>query len=248
MLENMENKLTSLPLFNGLSVTEKHELLQGGNMRSFKCGQHIFMQGEEITHFYIVCSGLVQLFRETPDGQELTADILTAGRTMGKKEVFDRHGKRHYLSAVATTDVSLLEFPAQWLKNAAIKYPAMALNIISAISEYAHLVEIEAEHKSSMSVTQQLACFLQRICIVHDLDPRGFELPYSKTLIASRLGMQLETLSRTLPKLKECGIEVKGSKVSISDAEAIEKYVCSHCSIEGGCETHNKFIDKFKPV
>ena len=48
-------------------------------------------------------------------------------------------------------------------------------------------------------------------------DVHGFTLPFKKSLIASRLGMELETLSRALPKLKEHGITVKGSQVVFHD-------------------------------
>lgn len=241
---NLAEIAKRMPLFAGLSDDERDVLLKDGKMRSFKRGENIFLHGDPIKSFYIVTDGVVQLMRETPDGQEVTTDIITTGRTMCKKEAFEASKRNHQLSGVAATDVILIEFPASWLKSAAMKNPALALNIITAISEYAHIVEVEAEHKSTMSATQQVACFLQRLCILNDYDPRSFELPYSKTLIASRLGMQLETFSRTLPKLAEHGIKVNGTHVEFFDADAIEEYVCGHCSIEGECATHQAVANK----
>ena len=64
-----------------------------------------------------------------------------------------------------------------------------------------------------MSTTEILASFLKDTCKSYGIDSHSFTLPFKKSLIASRLGMELETLSRALPKLKEHGITVKGSQV-----------------------------------
>ena len=95
-----------------------------------------------------------------------------------------------------------------------------------------------------MSATQLVACFLQRLCVLYDFNPREFELPYSKTLIASRLGMELETFSRTLNKLKENGISVEGTRVMIHDLRRIEQFVCATCSVAEDCTTHKNMEKK----
>jgi len=48
-------------------------------------------------------------------------------------------------------------------------------------------------------------------------------LPLDKALIAGRLGMQPETLSRSLAKLRRLGIESKGAEVSIPDVLALKR-------------------------
>jgi hypothetical protein len=89
-----------------------------------------------------------------------------------------------------------------------------------------------------MNATQIVACFLQHLCVSHQLDPRGFDLPYSKSLIASRLGMQLESFSRTLPKLRELGIVVSGKHVSFVNVNTAQHYACGACSVAEECPTH----------
>jgi CRP-like cAMP-binding protein len=95
-----------------------------------------------------------------------------------------------------------------------------------------------------MSAAQLVACFMQRLCVLYDFNPESFDLPYSKTLIASRLGMELETFSRTLNKLKEHGISVNGNRVMITDLARISEYVCSFCSIADDCATHQAMEKK----
>jgi len=203
----MPENAKALPLFAGLTEHEKETLLKGGHIRKCPRGQMLFLHGDPVTHFFIIMGGSMQLFRETAEGQEKTIHLLKTGQTICEGEILDGcHG--HRLSAVAVEDATLMEFPVAWLKEAARKHGAFALNMLSLISQQAYMAEVEAEHQATMSATQLVACFLQRLCVLYDFNPREFELPYSKTLIASRLGMELETFSRTLNKLKENGISV----------------------------------------
>jgi CRP/FNR family transcriptional regulator, dissimilatory nitrate respiration regulator len=179
----------------------------------------------------------VQLFRETPEGKEKTINLLKSGQTMCEGEILDAC-PHHRMSAVAVDDVSVMEFTVTWFKEAAKKYNVFALNVLTLLSEQVHMVEVEAEHQVTMSASQQVACFLQRLCVLYDFDPRGFDLPYSKTLIASRLGMKLETLSRTLSTLRENGIVVEGARVEIHNLQRVEQFVCATCSVAEHCSTH----------
>ena len=233
----------TLPLFSGLPEQEKDLLLKAGHTRHFSRGEHLFLHGDSIAHFYIICQGTIQLFRENPDGHEKTTDVRIAGQTICKTEILGA-AIVHQVNAMATDDVVVIEFPMTWLKENAKKNSIFALNLLSAISRYALEAEIEAEHLATMSAAQLVACFLQRVCILHDFNPCGFELPYSKTLIASRLGMELETFSRTLSKLKGQGITVEGTHVIIHDLETIERYVCAHCSVAEDCQTHKALGEK----
>ena len=67
------------------------------------------------------------------------------------------------------------------------------------------------------------------------------KLPYDKTLVASKLGMQPETFSRALSKLKKnTGIEVQGSIITIPDFKMLSDYCCSVCSSEYPCKDLSK--------
>jgi hypothetical protein len=63
---------------------------------------------------------------------------------------------------------------------------------------------------------QRVAEFLLSLC---DGATRtcSIVLPYEKTLLAGRLGLKPETLSRTFRKLQAVGVEVKSSTVTIKD-------------------------------
>lgn len=229
--------IQSMPLFSGLTEQDKGVLLKGGRIRQCSKGQMLFAHGEPVTHFYVIVKGTFQLFRTNAEGQEKTIEMLKAGQTMCEGEILDACSS-HRVNAVPVENSAVLEFPVGWLKENAKQYSVLALNLLSLISNQAHMAKVEAEHQATMSAAQLVACFMQRLCVLYGFDPSGFDLPYSKTLIASRLGMELETFSRTLNKLKEHGITVEGTRVIITDLERIKEYVCNFCSIAGDCTTH----------
>jgi hypothetical protein len=49
-------------------------------------------------------------------------------------------------------------------------------------------------------------------------------LPVEKSLVARRLGIQPETFSRALAKLRPIGVEVQGAVVSVSDIDALREF------------------------
>lgn len=232
--------VNKLKLFAGISSEERDRLLETGRLRHVARGEYLFLSGDPADHFYIVCQGDMQLMRETPDGKAVTIDVADRGKTIGKRDILNAFG-HHTISALAASDATVLEFPAVWLKNLAA-HPTIAANILFTLSQYQHMVEIESEQKSTMNVAQRVGCFLQRLCVLHGFDPRGFNLPYSKALIASRLGMSPETLSRSLGALKEHGVRVEDSRVSFCDIHAMEEFICNHCSMSGDCPTHRTLL------
>ncbi len=239
----------SLPLFAGLSEEEKDALIQGGKIRHYESGEVLFHYGDSIIKFLIICEGAIQLFRETPDGHEMTSDVLIAGDTVGETEILQSQSTYRF-NAIAIKKTSVMEFPLSWLRESAKKHSAIALNLLAVLSRRTHIASVEAEHKTTMSAAQQVACFLERLCILHDFDPKGFDLPYSKTLIASRLGMELETFSRALARMRDHGISIKGTHISFNNIGEMEDFVCSNCSISGNCQEHEMLkarLEKIKP-
>lgn len=233
----------SLFLFAGIDAEEKSALFQGGKMRRYAAGENLFTLGDPVRTFAIIGDGAVQLFRLTPDGHEMTTEILLAGDSFGETEILQQC-PTHQFSARAVKPTAVMEFPHAWLKKAIQNHPTLALNLLALLARRASSGVIETERRATMTAAQQLACFLERLCVLHDYDPHDFELPYSKTLIASRLGMELETLSRALAKIRTHGIDVQGTRISFTDLKKMENFACHGCAQAGNCPEHAVLMQK----
>lgn len=229
--------LKSFPLFAGMAEQERSDLIGAGRLRRYKAGQHLFLYGDPAQLFYVICDGTVQLSRETPDGHEMTAELLIKGDTIGKVTIF-RPDATHEFTAIAVKETTTLEFPMGWFQEMAKNHGILALNLLEALSRHLQIATIEAEHKATMTAAQQVACFFERLCALYGFNPHGFELPYSKTLIASRLGMELETFSRALAKIRDHGIVIHGTHVSFDNERKMDSFVCANCSIFDRCREH----------
>lgn len=226
----------TLPLFHGMKVHERDELIASGNAHSFAKDDMLFMHGEPLKSFYIVTDGAIRQFRETPDGKEITVGLAVRGDIVGGSHIFESF-KTYQWSAIAAENTEVLEYPISWFRGKVKSHGTLALNMLTALSQDTHQAAIDAEHLVTFTAAQRVACFLMRLCALYSFDPKNFDLPYSKTTIASKLGMELETFSRTLQKLKEVGVSVKGTQVAIKDLHTLECFMCGHCSMSEDCAT-----------
>jgi CRP/FNR family transcriptional regulator, dissimilatory nitrate respiration regulator len=102
--------------------------------------------------------------------------------------------------------------------------PALALNMLASMSVHLRRLVRQVEQLTVRSSTERLADFLLRLA------PTGgtsaiIELPWDKALVATRLGMRPETLSRSLAKLRDLGVEAQGARITIREVQALRQYL-----------------------
>ncbi len=226
-----------LSFFSDLNDAEKAELLSVASYKHAQRGQQLFLAGDPITHLYWICTGTVQLYRETPDGHELTDSFQVIGDVLFDPDAL-QNKSNHVMNAKALQNTTLLAVPMDWITSHLKSWDHLANKFLYLLAARAQEARLEAEHQATMNAAQIITCFLQHMCVAYGFDPCGFTLPYTKSLIASRLGMELESFSRTLPKLRELGIVVKGKEVSFTDIASAQAFCCGRCSAAEQCPTH----------
>ncbi|MGL6251270.1 MAG: Crp/Fnr family transcriptional regulator, partial [Billgrantia desiderata] len=99
-----------VPLFSGLEDETLALLTDGALERSYRRGTLLFSAGEPADRFYVVLSGWVKLFRESPDGNECMVGLFTRGESFAEAAMFDRLG--FPVNAAVAEDARLLVFTA----------------------------------------------------------------------------------------------------------------------------------------
>jgi CRP-like cAMP-binding protein len=122
--------------------------------------------------------------------------------------------------AIARTTV--LRFPAAAFQELLRESPALATNLIVALSQlllgFAGLVDALALHEVSARVAKYLLDLSLR------LGSDSIALDVNKRALAARLGTVPETLSRTLRRFREEGIiTVDGARIQILDRTRLEQ-------------------------
>jgi CRP/FNR family transcriptional activator FtrB len=133
---------------------------------------------------------------------------------------------RPYLKSARVIEPSkLLLVPADPLRKMARVDAQLACNIAHEMAlAYRDMVR-ELKNQKLRSGIERLANWLIR----RDLETgskQSFKLPYDKKILAARLGMAPEVLSRTFAALEKHDVEVAGRDVRIHDREALLLVAC----------------------
>jgi len=224
-----------LPLFKDCTDSFFEKIEAVSNIQKHEKGKILFIHGDEADRFYVIKSGWIKLFRETLDGAQAVVDILTTNQIFGETAIFE-DGSYPY-SAEIVEPAEIISLPISELKAEIENNNKLALAMLASMSRYRRQKDTEIEHLSIQNAPQRIGCFLLRLA---DQSAKGtvkIHLPYDKTLVASRLGMQPETFSRALSKLKiQTGISVKGATIEMDSLDQLTKYSCAACSSEFPCK------------
>jgi CRP-like cAMP-binding protein len=212
--------LAKIPLFSGLKPEALRSLLADAWVQSFARNAVLFLQDEPATRCYVVFDGWVKLFRTTQDGQESVIAVFTRGDSFAEAAIFDR--ARYPVHATVAEDARLLVIPAEPFMRKLAENGEYALKVLAAMSRHLRSLVQQVERLQLKSSTQRVAEFLLRLCPVF-AGPAVLKLPVDKVLIAGRLGMQPETFSRSLAKLRSVGVVSKGPEVTIDDVVVLRR-------------------------
>lgn len=199
-------------------------VLAASNVKDFKHGETIFMQDEAADSIYIVISGWVKLYRLTQSGAEAVVGVFTKGRSFGEAAAF--RGDIYPVAAEATTECRLIKIPAQFYLDMMRKQPELCLSILSATFAHLHSLVTQVEQLKAHTGAQRVAQFLHGLCD-KESGSCSVTLPYDKVLIAGRLGMKPESLSRAFGQLRKLGVTVDRSNAKIESIELLRDYVKS---------------------
>lgn len=209
------------PLFGGLPPDTLETLLHEARITEQPRGKLLFLRGEPANWFFLLLDGWVKVFRDTPDGEQTVIAIMKPGETIAEAAIF--FGSDYPASAEVVDNARLLEIPAGTLLNQLRQDPDLGLKLLGALSmRLRHLVR-HIEQLQARSTSQRLGDFLLALCEAEE-GPVSLKLPYDKSLIAARLGMKPESLSRALAKLKKLGVTSRGHSVDIDDIGTLRDY------------------------
>jgi len=207
-----------LPLFGGVDAAGLARLLGGAAVRHHERGTPLFIQGEAADRFFVVLDGWIRLFRETPGGQDSTIAVFGRGESLAEAAILD--AARYPVSASAASRTRLLTIPAAGFLDQLRNDPELALNLLASMSRHLHRLVRQVEQLTTRSSVERVADFLLHLCPA-EAGRAEVELPMDKALIAARLGMRPETLSRSLAKLRVDGVETTGDRVVVHDVRRL---------------------------
>jgi len=206
--------ITRIAVFRGLKPETVEHIIAPATAVTLSPHQDLFCQGDPATAFFIVIDGWVKLYRITLAGDETVIHILTKADSFAEAVAFT--GARYPATAEAVSHARVVRIPADHVIRCVRESPDIALAMIASTSQHLHHLVQQVEQLKAQSGVQRVAEFLVSLCPVGQ-GSCVIALPYDKVLIAARLGLKPESLSRAFAKLRSVGVTVDAAHVAVND-------------------------------
>ncbi|MGC9368884.1 MAG: Crp/Fnr family transcriptional regulator [Paracoccaceae bacterium] len=196
-------------------------MLEAAHWKDVHRGDTLFFQGDPANAIHIVLDGWVKLYRISLNGSEAVVGVFTRGHSFG--EAVALRDLAYPVSAEAVTDCQLLKIPTSVLVSTMKERPEVCMSILGSTFQHLHSLVNQLEQIKGQTGAQRVAEFLLELS---DCDAGGctVTLPYDKILIAGRLGMKPESLSRTFSKLRSVGVKIAKNCAVIDDVARLRDY------------------------
>lgn len=226
--------IETLPFFINLPEKIITSLLQHAQMRQYKKGKLLFLEGEMSTRLYIIISGWVKLFKGTASGEETVLQMLSSGNMVAESAVF--LNATYPVSAQVAKTAIILTLPAPIIREKIKQHNELALRVVDGISQHSHNLIQDFENIRLKPATERVGWYLLKLLLEQGKVPDLIDLPYDKSLIASYLDMKPETFSRTLKRFRENGFDINKSSVILPEVNALCGF-CDH-DLAAMCKLH----------
>lgn len=215
--------LARLPLFSALTPAQIEPLAAASRERRLAKGEMLFQKGDPAKGFYVVVSGQVKLAFPSAQGNEKVVEIINPQQSFGEAVMF--MDRPFPVFAEALLDTALIHIGKDAVFDLIAGDPSFARRMLAGLSIRLHSLIADVETYSQRSSAQRVIGYLLQQGPDDDQGPVEILLPTSKQVIASRLNLTPETLSRIFHDLIEAGlIDVHGRRVTVRDLARLRQF------------------------
>lgn len=216
--------LTEIPAFADLGSDLLDRLAEGGTFESVAPDAVLFQQGERPAFLYVLLRGMVALTSKADGSTQTVVDILKPVDQFVLAAVL--LDAPYLVTAQALQPAHLFRIPAETVRRIVESEPEAAVGAMRHISRQYRSFVGEILDLKLRSAAQRLAAYL--VSLMGDQPgPAEIRLPYGKRHLAARLGATPEHLSRAFATLRRYGVETRGARVTIADAEQLSAFAAT---------------------
>ncbi|AUN32408.1 cyclic nucleotide-binding domain-containing protein [Niveispirillum cyanobacteriorum] len=201
----------SLPMFRQVETEQLSSLAARGSLQRYPRGTLLFQEGDRADFLMVLLEGGVELFARDQAGSEAVVEtlfpvdsfILAAALT----------GAPYLMSARTLLPSRVLLLDAEIFRHAVAADPALSAPVMAELAQHFRRLVRQIKDLKLRTGVQRLGCY------VLGLAGEGDEvvLPVDKRILASRLGMTAENLSRAFSTLRDQGLSIQGNRLLIQD-------------------------------
>ena len=199
----------------------KQDCLARANVKRFQSKEHIFCEGDARTHVFRIEDGVVTIYQMLNDGRRQIVDFAYPGDFIGLGTAGE-----HHFSAEATSPTTVRCLSAAALEETARREPSLALELYRAVSLELSAARALLVAIGQRSAIERVATFLLMLHARTLSEKSGVNivhLPMRRADIGDFLGLTIETVSRTITKLRLMRVidVAHGSEIEIMDFDRL---------------------------
>ncbi|MCK5902763.1 MAG: Crp/Fnr family transcriptional regulator [Cocleimonas sp.] len=221
---SQKNTLRSTSLFSDLSEESYLRVIKKSRVVSLLTAQQLFEQGQPVSDFFFLLEGQLKLTRLSPEGGEKVIEIINSGNSFAEAAVFGKFSG-YPVNCFAICDSLLFKINATTYINELRSSIDSCFAVMGRLSLRTHSLLSEVDRLTLHNATHRLGVYLLD-GIEAETGRIEIELIAPKHVIASRLSIKPETLSRTFKRLVESEqININEKHIVILDLRAFRKFI-----------------------
>jgi len=207
-------------VFSYLDEKSIEQLCDNKEEQAFRKGEIINLEGEKITNFKYLKSGLVKLYRRTSTGDEQVITITKPFEFVSNMSIFSEERYQYSVSALEDSVVCTVDLG--FIKNLFLSNGPFAMGLLTKISNINDKIIRQTLDIRQKNLIGRVAFVL--LYFTNEIyNSRVFDLPVSRKEIADYIGMSTANVIRTLSDFKKEGIiRIFGKTIEIVDLARLE--------------------------
>ncbi len=219
-----DQAMRSVYLFASLNDQQLMQLRQSMHRHQLEEGNFLFQQGEHANRFFIVLKGHIKLSRLSTEGAEKVIEFILTGQSFAEAIMFMSR-QIYPVNAQAIGYTEVLSFENKVFLDILAQSFDTCLRVMCDMSMRLRGWLNEIDNLTLQNATYRLIWFLQQQLPKNPQFPAEILLDIPKNILASRLSVQPETLSRILKNLSQQGIiSVEGKSIIIQNFDKLRSY------------------------
>lgn len=214
--------LRQVPLFQALDDDQIRQIGVLLKEQRYDKGDTVFHQGDPGGCLYLVTSGRVRIFLNSPDGREATVRFYGPNSTFGELSVLD--GEPRSASAAAVDDVTTLVLYRADFMALLRQHFELVERMFAMLTERLRYTTSYSEQLAFLSVPGRVASALLQLAGV-EADPRvPARLDLTQEDLAKFANTTREWVNRSLREFAEAGlIRVERKSVTVLDRTGLDR-------------------------
>lgn len=193
----------------------------------FSPGETLFLQGQSSTSLYSITVGMVKICSHSADGHEQIVGLSNPGNLLLGLQSLNEN--RYAYTAIAATLVHACKINHRALLAHIHEAPGMAMRLITAINAQLAYSRALMEVMGHTNAAAKIASFILLMTPGSAHGTCGFSMPFSRSEIASILGLSEETVCRLMANMKRSGaIYAPRGKIEIRDWNQLHTLAAGH--------------------